>query len=50
MWLSPRYVRTPILSNVIQEYLDGKGVGFALTEDACKAMLKIASDPLVNGR
>jgi hypothetical protein len=42
-------VRTPILSKDIQDYLDGKGVGFALVEDSAKAMLKIASDASING-
>lgn len=47
--MAPRYVRTPILSESMQDFLDGKGVGFALVEDACKAMLRIASDTTVNG-
>lgn len=42
-------MKTPILSEKILQYLDSKGVGFALVEDACKAMLKIASDVNVNG-
>ncbi|KAH8703862.1 short chain dehydrogenase reductase [Talaromyces proteolyticus] len=48
--VAPWYVRTPILSKDIQDYLDGKGVGFALVEDSAKAMLKIASDASINGR
>ncbi|KAF2806029.1 short chain dehydrogenase reductase [Mytilinidion resinicola] len=48
--VAPWYVRTPILGQKVQDYLDGQGVGFALTEDAAKAMLKIASDTSVNGR
>jgi len=48
--VAPWYVRTPILNKDIQEFLDGKGVGFATVEDTCKAMLKIASDTTVNGR
>lgn len=44
-----RFVRTPILPKEVQVYLEQKGVGFALIEDACKAMLKIASDTTVNG-
>jgi hypothetical protein len=44
-----RFVRTPILDQGIQDFLDGKGVGFATVDDACTAMLKIASDTTVNG-
>ena len=47
--VSYRYTRTPILDKGIQDYLDGEGVGFATVEDACRAMLKIASDTTVNG-
>jgi hypothetical protein len=45
-----RYIRTPILPPKVQEYLDGKGVGFALVEDCCRAMLFIASNPTINGK
>jgi hypothetical protein len=45
-----RYVRTPILSQDIQDYLNSKGVEFALVEDSAKAMLNIASDVTINGR
>ncbi|OAL34961.1 hypothetical protein AYO20_05676 [Fonsecaea nubica] len=48
--VAPWYIRTPILSQKVQEFLDGKGVGFALVEDCCRAMLFIASDPTINGR
>jgi hypothetical protein len=44
-----RYVRTPILPLEVQQFLDSKGVVFALVEDSCKAMLKIASDASING-
>ena len=44
-----RYVRTPILPQAVQDYLEERGVGFALVEDCCKAVLKIASDTTVNG-
>lgn len=44
-----RYVRTPILDQGIQDFLDGKGVGFATVDDTCTAMLRIASDITVNG-
>lgn len=45
-----RYIRTPILPQKVQDYLDGKGIGFALVEDCCKAMLLIASDTTINGK
>ncbi|KAN0089650.1 short chain dehydrogenase reductase [Hyaloscypha variabilis] len=48
--VAPWFVRTPILDQGIQDFLDGKGVGFATVDDACTAMLKIASDTTVNGR
>ncbi|KIW80819.1 hypothetical protein Z517_07436 [Fonsecaea pedrosoi CBS 271.37] len=48
--VAPWYIRTPILSQKVQDFLDGKGVGFALVEDCCRAMLFIASDPTINGR
>ncbi|KAH8896921.1 short chain dehydrogenase reductase [Thozetella sp. PMI_491] len=48
--VAPWYVRTPILSDKIIEYLESKGVKFATVEDCAKAMLKIGSDKLINGR
>lgn len=48
-WLISRYVKTPILSKDIQDYLDGKGVSCALVEDCARAMLYIASDSSING-
>ncbi|OQU97178.1 hypothetical protein CLAIMM_03153 [Cladophialophora immunda] len=48
--VAPWYIQTPILPQPVQDYLDGKGVGFALVEDCCKAMLIIASDKTINGR
>lgn len=44
-----RYIRTPILPPTVQEYLENKGVGFALVEDCCRAMLLIATDTTING-
>lgn len=47
---SSRYVRTPIVPEAAQEYLDQKGIEFALVEDCCQAMLLIASDATINGK
>ena len=44
-----RYIRTPILSPMVQKYLDDSGVGFALVEDCCRAMLLLATDTKING-
>jgi hypothetical protein len=44
-----RYVRTPILPQPVQDFLDGKGVNFALVDDAARAMLLLASDRTING-
>ncbi|KAK5444212.1 hypothetical protein LTS15_010565 [Exophiala xenobiotica] len=48
--VAPCYIQTPILPPKVQEYLIGNGVGFALVEDCCRAMLLIASDKSINGR
>ncbi|KAJ4244010.1 hypothetical protein NW762_014623 [Fusarium torreyae] len=48
--VAPWYVKTPILSSRIIDYLVGKGVKFATVEDCCNAMLRIASDKTINGR
>lgn len=45
-----RYVRTPILSDAILEYLEGKGVKFATVDDCTSTMLRIASEPSINGK
>lgn len=44
-----RYVRTPILSDTIIDYLEGKGVKFATVDDCASTMLRIASEPSING-
>lgn len=44
-----RYVRTPILTDTVAEYLISKGINFALPEDCAKAMLVFASDRSING-
>ncbi|KAF2484909.1 hypothetical protein BDY17DRAFT_93651 [Neohortaea acidophila] len=48
--VAPWYIRTAALSQAVQDYLDGKGIGFALAEDSARAMLLIASDEKINGR
>jgi hypothetical protein len=45
-----RYIRTPILPLAVQQYLDNKGVGFALVEDCCQAMLLLATKKTINGK
>ncbi|KAF7557421.1 hypothetical protein G7Z17_g638 [Cylindrodendrum hubeiense] len=47
---APWYVRTPILSDRIIQYLESKGVNFATVDDCARAMLHIASDKEINGR
>lgn len=47
--LFARYIRTAALSQAVQDYLDGKGIGFALAEDSARAMLLLASDEKING-
>ncbi|CAK7238081.1 hypothetical protein SEUCBS140593_010310 [Sporothrix eucalyptigena] len=49
-FVAPWYVRTPILSEKIIEYLEGKGVHFATVDDCARAMLNIASDTTIHGR
>jgi short-subunit dehydrogenase len=46
----PWYVGTSILSPQVQEYCKGKGIVFAEAADCAGAMLKIASDPSINGK
>ncbi|KAL2005209.1 hypothetical protein VTN00DRAFT_2419 [Thermoascus crustaceus] len=48
--ISPWYVATSILSPAVQAYCTSKGVTFAEAGDAAAAMIKIASDPSINGR
>lgn len=52
LWLNLlilRYVRTPILSDKVVEYLESKGVKFATVDDCARAMLQLASRKEVNG-
>lgn len=49
-FVAPWYVRTPILSAKVIEYLQGKGVKFATVDDCARAMLNIAADQSIHGR
>ena len=45
----PRYVRTPILSDTVIEFLEGKGVKFATVDDCVQSMLRLGSEKDING-
>ncbi|KAF4238183.1 hypothetical protein CNMCM8980_002157 [Aspergillus fumigatiaffinis] len=47
--ISPWYVRTNILSEKTFDHVSNVGVQFATTEDAGQCLLRILSDPSVNG-
>ncbi|KAL4996643.1 putative short chain dehydrogenase/ reductase [Aspergillus recurvatus] len=47
--ISPWYVRTNILSDEAFEHVSNTGVQFATTEDAGECLVRILSDPTVNG-
>ncbi|CAK7232063.1 hypothetical protein SCUCBS95973_008135 [Sporothrix curviconia] len=49
-FVAPWYVRTPILSDKVVEYVTSKGVKFATVADGVRAMLNIAADQSINGR
>ncbi|KAF2020074.1 short chain dehydrogenase reductase [Aaosphaeria arxii CBS 175.79] len=49
-FVAPWYVRTPILSDVVVDFLQDKGVKFATIEDCANTMLRIASVKGTNGR
>ncbi|KAH6977416.1 short chain dehydrogenase reductase [Ilyonectria sp. MPI-CAGE-AT-0026] len=49
-FVAPWYVRTPILSDKVIQYLESKGVNFATVDDCARAMVHIASDKDINGR
>lgn len=44
-----RFIKTPIMSDKVIETLISKGINFAKAEDACKALLRFATDKSVNG-
>jgi len=49
-YIGPWFVETKILSKQAVEHLTGRGITFAAVEDAGQALLRIVSDPSVNGR
>ncbi|KAL2379563.1 hypothetical protein RJ035_007092 [Blastomyces gilchristii] len=49
-FVAPGYVITPAYTKEIIAFFKSKGVKFASEDDACKAVLRIASDTAVNGR
>ncbi|RMZ80443.1 hypothetical protein DV737_g3000, partial [Chaetothyriales sp. CBS 132003] len=49
-YIGPWFVKTNILGRGIAERLEEAGFEFATLEDTATAMLKIASDPSINGR
>ncbi|TVY51496.1 5'-hydroxyaverantin dehydrogenase [Lachnellula cervina] len=49
-YIAPWYIKTPIMSEAVVNHVLSKGVLFALLEDACKAVLRVASDKSINGR
>ncbi|OJD27474.1 hypothetical protein ACJ73_01132 [Blastomyces percursus] len=48
--VAPGYIITPAYTEEIISFFKSKGVKFASEDDACKAVLRIASDTAVNGR
>ncbi|KKZ59969.1 hypothetical protein EMCG_00811 [[Emmonsia] crescens] len=48
--VAPGYIITPAYTEEIIAFFKSKGVKFASEDDACKAVLRIASDTTVNGR
>jgi hypothetical protein len=44
-----RYVATTIMSPAVQEYCRNKGIIFVEAADAASGMIKVASDPSING-
>lgn len=47
--ISPYYVETTVLPKKVYEYIRGKGIDFASLEDAGQCLLRLLSDPTVNG-
>ncbi|OJD16863.1 hypothetical protein AJ78_03007 [Emergomyces pasteurianus Ep9510] len=48
--VAPGYIITPAYTEEIIAFFKSKGVEFASEDDACKAVMRIASDTTVNGR
>ena len=49
MTVRKRFIKTP-MTRPFEEALASQGISYALIEDACSAMLRIASDSTINGR
>lgn len=49
-YVAPCYVKSAIRSASYEKYLTDKGVEFAFPEDVATSMMKIASDPTINGK
>jgi hypothetical protein len=49
MTFTLRYVATTIMSPAVQEYCRNKGIIFVEAADAASGMIKVASDPSING-
>ncbi|KAK5064801.1 hypothetical protein LTR84_000635 [Exophiala bonariae] len=47
--ISPYYVETTVLPKKVYEYIRGKGIDFATLEDAGQCLLRLLSDPAING-
>ncbi|CAK7212467.1 hypothetical protein SEUCBS140593_001513 [Sporothrix eucalyptigena] len=48
--LAPWFVATGLLGDDVTEHVKNQGIGFADANDAASIVLKIASDPTINGR
>lgn len=48
--VAPSYVKTGLMSRGVFDYVESKGAKFAEPADAAGALIKIASDPSINGR
>ncbi|KIW71883.1 hypothetical protein, variant [Phialophora macrospora] len=49
-YIGPWFVETKILSKPVVEHLTSRGISFATVEDAGQCLMRIVSDPSVNGR
>ncbi|EXJ70662.1 uncharacterized protein A1O5_05652 [Cladophialophora psammophila CBS 110553] len=49
-YVAPWFVKTSILSPAEKNWLDSSGIEFAEVEDAACCVMRIASDPTINGR
>ncbi|EXJ65481.1 hypothetical protein A1O7_01822 [Cladophialophora yegresii CBS 114405] len=49
-YIGPWFVETKILSKPVVQHLTGQGISFATVEDAAQCLMRIVSDPSVNGR